>query len=122
MTGLTKKQAIELHRDMWNCIADEIERSKKVLDIFGLKRRYCKTAGFGRVMFNCFLCEYAGHVAESYANMCSYCPLEWESKFNEFMCEHNINAGDGLWLKCCDAETWQEQAALARQIANLPER
>lgn len=29
---------------------------------------------------------------------------------------------EGIYSICCDEEDWKEQAKLARQIANLPER
>lgn len=41
------------------------------------------------------------------------------------MCEHKENKPStevGLWIQCRDAKTWEEQAELARKIANLPER
>lgn len=111
MINLTREQAIAEHRKMWNWIADEIEKKNKVLGIWNLKDRYCEIKGFELVLYNCFLCEYTK------AN-CVNCPIDWKNDSAMYMCERN----GGLWVKCRDAETWQEQAALARQIANLPER
>lgn len=124
MMELTREQAITEHRKMWNWIADVIEKEKESLSIYELKRKYCNISGFRNVLFKCFLCDYAEKSAKYYENKCNYCPLEWESKFDEFMCKHNIDEykEDGLWLKCYNAETWEEKATLARRIANLPER
>lgn len=115
---LTREQAIELHRDMWNWIADEVEKIKKVVDIWKYKENYCKANGYIRVKHFCFLCEYT-------RGECSLCPLDWESEAFAYMCEkkddYDKNHG-GLWLRCLDAETWEEQATFARKIANLTER
>lgn len=122
---LTREQAIAEHRKMWNWIAGFIENSKTISDIDGLKEIYCKRVEKEcEILHNCFLCEYTSFVSfgVKYCS-CDECPIKWESESNKFMCERKRNVtGDGLWIKCRDAETWQEQDALARQIANLPER
>ena len=118
---LTRELAIAEHRKMWNWIADKIKEERKVLDIHALKRRFCNRVEFGYVALNCFLCDYA-------KEDCERCPLKWESEASSYMCERYNDPdefsedSEGLWLKCCDSEDWEEQAALARQIANLPER
>lgn len=81
------------------------------MDITSLKEQYCDAKGFKNIFSGCFLCEYTG------VN-CKICPLDWGNHSRIYMCERN----NGLWIKCRDSEDWQEQAALARQIANLPER
>lgn len=108
---LTREQAIEEHRKMWNLIADEILREKRKLNISDLKYKYCVKNGFKNINADCFLCEYTNY-------NCNRRPIDWKNDSKMFMCEKN----QGLWIKCRDAENWQEQAALARQIANLPER
>ena len=42
----------------------------------------------------------------------------------KYTCEQKDEEDDdkGLYLLCCDESDWREQAKLARQIANLPER
>lgn len=114
---LTRKQAIMWHRDMWNDMADEIERCKAIINVCEFKHQYCSSNNFVSIDEYCFLCEYAN------CN-CSKCPLQWESEVEEFMCANKYQYGDreGLWLRCKDSTDWKEQAALARQIANLPER
>lgn len=96
---------------MWNWIADEIEKEKEVLNISNLKRIYCGDNDL-HLLSDCFCCEYNKNVCR-----CVRCPLTW----GEFDGCCN-NEKTGLYDRVCDASTWQEQAKLARQIANLPER
>lgn len=113
---LTREQAIFYHRDMWNWIADEIEKAKSVLSVIKLKEEYCKRNMFN-VLYSCFLCDYTNHE-------CYKCPLKWNSIPMYNMCEHLLSYGDmkGIYCQCKYALTWQKQAALARKIANLTER
>ena len=115
--NLTREQAIAEHRKMWNWIADQMGIFKTVFDIYTLKDLYLET--FKQMSIypvdSCFLCEYARkeRYKKHYGITCDYCPITRAD-------------GDGclggLYYAVCRAETWQEQAALARQIANLPER
>lgn len=113
---LTKKQAIEGHRKMWNWIADEIERQKHIYTIGVLKEQYCNEHNLEMEM-DCFCCEYSFEKSGfGFTYLCSFCPLSWiETK----TCCNNDNS---LYCKLTHSESWQEQVDLARQIANLPER
>lgn len=110
-----KEWYVQMHRQMWNDIADEIERKKSVLYIPGLKGIWC----FGRMehspLSNCFACEYAGSL--TFCNCERNCLFNW-AEGNKFT---NCLKG-GYYEKCKEANTWEEQAALARKIANLPVR
>lgn len=121
---LTRERAIAEFRKEWNYIADVIERVKKVIDVSSYKFEYCYENKFYVVKNDCFLCEYVRN--GSFDWKCDKCPIEWPSNFGGFPCEGECWEDNkerfGLWWKCKNAETWQEQAALARQIANLPER
>lgn len=46
------------------------------------------------------------------------------SEVEYFMCldKYEDNDYKGLYSLCCNESDWREQAKLARQIANLPER
>lgn len=107
---LTKKQAIEGHRKMWNWIADEIEKRKCECDIPLFKQCYCCENKL-TLISNCFCCEYNVGIKE-----CLKCPLDWIET------SHCCDNDNSLYCKLTHSESWQEQVDLARQIANLPER
>ena len=108
---LTKQQAIEGHRKMWNWIADKIEKDKSTYDIPMLKIFYCKKNKL--VLRNrCFCCEYS-----SYFDLrCEKCPVDWVKT------ERCYDNEKSLYRLVVEAFAWQEQAELARTIANLPEK
>lgn len=106
---LTREQAIAEHRKMWNWIADRIERCETVLKIPNLKIEYLTNNDIEIILGGCFLCEYADS-----RGGCKSCPLKPRNGINECL--------GGLYWECDLSHTWQEQAKLARQIANLPER
>lgn len=107
---LTKQQAIEGHRKMWNWIADTIEKKKTVCCIPELKRDYCFENNL-TLSCNCFCCEYNSHT-----QACKKCPLDWGKTRS---CSTNEKS---LYCRITYCELWKEQVDLARQIANLPER
>lgn len=107
---LTKQQAIEGHRKMWNWIADEIEKRKCECDIPLFKQcYYCENKL--TLISNCFCCEYNVGIKE-----CLKCPLDWIET------SHCCDNDNSLYYKLTRSESWQEQVDLARKIANLPER
>lgn len=115
---LTREQAIEEHRKMWNWIADKIERFERVVSISEYKRMYCYSFGMNDILSSCFMCEYTNAI-------CRKCPLDWGNKegvYAKCLDKYMFGDGMGIYELCKNAETWQEQAKLARQIANLPER
>lgn len=122
---LTREQAIAEHRKMWNCISEKIEKSESVQGIEKLKDEYLgelirKEYLYEYPVNGCFLFDYA--YRENQENMlnakfCIFCPVETESVKNR-----NVSCLAGLYVMIKRADTWQEQAKLARQIANLPER
>ncbi len=118
--SLTKEQAIEGHRKMWNWIADKIEEITEVRDIDTYKFCYC-TENELDLLNLCFCCEYS---CRPYDANCGKCPLEWESNLKGYMCTDKNKEDDyeGLYSLCTQAKTWQEQVELARKIANLPAR
>lgn len=114
---LTREEAVSEHRKMWNWIADKIEEEKRDQDIFDLKEEYCNREGYNDIRSDCFCCGYTKYI-------CDYCPIEWGSEVEYYMCLDKYEAYDdkGLYSLCCNESDWREQAKLARQIANLPER
>lgn len=107
---LTKKEAVQKHRAMWNWIADYIEKKKEEQCIPELKFMYLEEQD-ETPSFSCYCCEYN----EQLDNDCEFCPVIW-----------GLNSGcygeKSLYRQCMCATTWSKQAAIARQIANLPER
>ena len=51
-------------------------------------------------------------------------PIQWGGSLEDFMCMQKYEGDDdeGLYALCCNELDWEEQAELARKIANLPER
>lgn len=109
---LRREQAITEHWMMWNWIEQKIREAKRVLNISYLKIEYLKINGFNYIFGDCFLCQYVSEVS-AFEMQCNYCPVERPS---------GDDCLGGLWCDVLTADTWQKQAALAHQIANLPER
>ena len=149
---LTKHQAIEGHRKMWNWIADRLEKAtpRDTFDVYDLKQEYEEIHSLN-LLCSCYLCEYANEKAlEEDINSqdrCMYCPLLWEENESntDFICEYGngIEQYDddiidviktfryeiveefGLWNVCdflAAQRHYDKAARLARRIANLPEK
>ena len=119
---LTKEQAIREHRKMWHWIARETLKLKRKVS----EQEYLlKFFEYEELISDYILCDYAKGEMEKgdHAYSCLCCPIDWGSK-----CKHSCvdfsKDGDckGLYLRWWDSIDWQEAAALARQIAELPER
>lgn len=134
----SRSEIIQLHRDMWKYIADELEKYSKThegnteycLSVYGIKYDYLENHKYNDVMNKCFLCEYAMQMDLIHGNgitdMCHYCPLYWgkaEEMYDEYYCERSREE-DGLWWLCKEA-AWSGNLKLASEIAriisNLPE-
>ena len=94
MRKLTKREAIDLHKEMWNFIvknseekdSDSLEFSDERAD---LKTKFIQIALSGeKVLNDCFACEYANQQLQKYykknpsefdvdGNYCKYCPIDW---------------------------------------------
>lgn len=109
-----RRGVIRLHKEMWNSIADNIEKCKCVIDIKEAKSDFCSKNGFS-IKCDCFLCEYSKDI------LCRDCPVVWGNNTLD-TCISLLGGRLGLYRKVKNASSWEEQAALARQIANSPER
>ena len=110
MKKMTREEAIRNHRILWNAIADETENKKCIvnkIEIF-----YKVFPSVGMITNYCFLCEYHRYNV----NACDQCLLERDRK------ESKIGCLGGLYNEWKNADSWQECARIAREIANLPER
>lgn len=105
---MTKQEAIENHRAMWNWIADQIEQRKQAQNITELKYYYIHYISEEYALYDCFCCEYD---YEHGFNFCTHCPLVWP--------DGKCGVLFGTCYACSD---YMGQAMFARQIANLPER
>lgn len=101
---MTKNEAIEKHRKMWNWLADNpgyakgdyLEKFDKNVDL----------------ILGCYLCDYA-------LRNCRVCPLKWPNGSCMTLDD------DGLydkWDKAMGYGAYAKAAEIARQIAQLPER
>ena len=120
---LTKTQAIEEHRKMWNWIADETERRREPVGKYSYLKKYIYTGEgltkYGTIKDNCFLCEYT--VNQSYRN-CSSCPLDWAVGENKVRYCTESESLFTKWYKAFAVDDWRTCAILAREIANLKEK
>lgn len=134
---LTKEQAIQEHRKMWNWIADQYKKRSKA-DINNLKCMYLHAKNMEGIYGHCFLCHYAGNNESSHGNYafnCDQCLLQWpvpkDSNIEDGYCvdKYNLNDNYGLYGMLLEGHNesgeklvFKEKENIARQIANLPER
>lgn len=132
--NLTKEQAIEWHKKMWNFILEIENKESENLRLNikyrrELKEKFLKENGFciNDVKNECFLCQYAyqqlknkrDYENSKEINYCKYCPINWchECKkkdceySNIFQCECNMSINSINWSNSNPEE-----------IINLPER
>ena len=114
------KKTIELHRQLWNYIADETEKQKRVV----LKSDAFKHFGWSLDVYAfCWCCEYVKNYSSLHP--CSKrCPIKWPGGH---CCDDRSPFSD--WDACLKRYyTWhdtrdeviKEAAKAAREIANLP--
>lgn len=133
---LTKEQAIEKHRKMWNWIADQYRQGIQE-SVRTLKHRYILDSEeeADTITNDCYCCEYSirksGSDRVHDGGMCMNCPVFWGTECEEgqdgFYCELSISAYKRVieesWRSICVAPIDTEECArLAAKIANLPER
>lgn len=103
---LSKEKAIELHRQLWNWIADETEKEKRCVD----KWEAFAYFGWPEVEAFCWCCEYNEQTDERGCDQGQLCILKWP----EGSCIR------GLFYNWQEATDPFVRAKLARQIANFP--
>ena len=141
---LTKQEAIRLHREMWNWIAEQYENgSEEHIEI--LKNNFTSSKHHGFIYCDCYCCEYAEDerlINTHNDHRCYSCPVIWgnekeadeyyKTKVTQFdkpyYCIGYSNLG-GLFGMIRDLTEGyireskrQEVIELAKQIANLEER
>lgn len=131
--ALIRRKYLEMHRKLWNWIADETEKTHKCID----KLEAFKHFGWSFCIDNfCWACKYT-HWKEKYCSNrdeyvygdCNeYCLFDWgksdETELPLACANHEpfeYSAYD-YWSICYETLDWQHAAKYAREIANLPER
>ena len=117
---LTREEAIEKTRNMWNWIADKTLERKIIVT----KWNYFRENGIDIddiPVSECYLCEY-GEQYGAYDTKCKYCPLEFTLANEAFGCLKD----DSPFYKWNKARLYygdyELAAKYAREIANLPEK
>lgn len=121
---LTKEKALEYHRQLWNYIADESERTGKPVN---KKQAFIHFGWSLRTKSLCWCCEYCGA-------HCYMCPVEWPGN-DGCLCSakspyYKLTLAEDFYnmykndypdhrkaVKCLN-----DYIKYAREIANLPER
>lgn len=121
----TKNQTLQEHKRMWNWIAHQYAKGRRVC-VYELKEEYCKFNGF-ELTNHCFCCDYALRRTEDYDNMCGHCPVLWDNEehLENWYCEDGYGEHEGLYSQIYDVTTAividvDEAYKLACEIANLP--
>ena len=131
--ALIRRKYLEMHRKLWNWIADETEKTHKCID----KLEAFKHFGWSTDISSfCWACQYVDwknrYCSErdeyKYEHCDSYCLLNW-GKYEES--DIRISCANiepckcspyNNWSESCKTNDWENAAKYAREIANLPER
>lgn len=129
---LTKETAIQWHRRMWNWIADTSLKEERKVTKAEFFQKYFTELYENDVDVpcnSCFCCEYASQLKGKYNSeepKCIFCPLEWGSNLEYYMCLDTDKDDDLLGLfgewDCLTDENYRDAAELARKIADLSEK
>lgn len=129
--ALIRRKYLEMHRKMWNWIADETERTHKYVDKFDAFEHFRWS---NMVHARCWACQYRRWKIKyspisKHDDCAKDCIVNWGLSRNtgkELGCTTNEPLEYSLYdcwnaLVSCD-ENWKAAAEIAREIANLPER
>ena len=121
---LTRQEAIEKHRIMWNRIAEILELEPKETDEIEFLKPFVIRELWGYNIsypnMGCFCCEYVSGMEEG----CSHCPLEWGT-VSCVSSESELYSESALYSRIASElhdNNFESAAEIAREIANLPER
>lgn len=106
---MTREEAIQKHRKMWNWMADNPGTGKR-----DYLERYDPES---KLISDCYLCEYV-YVEKHHDCDCKYCPVEWPSGRRCYA----VNELYEIWGKRMFGGYYTEASRIARRIAELPER
>lgn len=119
---LTKQEAIEEHRKMWLWITTETIRLKRKVNKLEYLRHF--NYDWHSIKCFCFCCEYDRQMDNGENYHCEFCPIDWNSNMNIYMCLGKYKEYDSLslygeWITTSD---YKKAALIAYKISNLPER
>lgn len=113
MSGLTKQQAIDLHKKKWTWIAEKTEHEKRIVR----SDEYFKSEGIDDIPYiYSYCCEYGKSRSTIGRRLCQCCPVEWPKTKPVISTCQCMESYYGQWAK---TRKWQEAADLARKIAEL---
>lgn len=113
MNKLTKKKAIEKHREMWTWLAEKTEERKEIVrKVSFFAENYVRKSEIPHQ--KCYCCEYM--LEKNVKERCiGCCIIDWGD-------DHDCMGDASLYTKWVHAGSWMNAARLAREIAELPER
>ena len=89
---LTREQAIENHRKMWEWIREKVGDEPGYKERITLKRDYVNGYFQGEYIFShCFLCEYAKQERDRQTEnkcSCEFCAIDWGTDNPIYACEN----------------------------------
>ena len=104
---LTRKEALKLHRQMWGDMQIALSEKDDCERRCTFKELWIKEHVAGKVMHDCFLCEYAWQKScevdptpdgDFHPTCCQFCPIDWRDRIyysNGYACER----GSVTWGK-----------------------
>lgn len=128
MRILTRKQVMKRHRELWNKVAELLERSdnENPNQSFGItyyKRKALEELGYKWTKMPknyCWLCEYDGLPKFKNVPMCANCLVgDWGSGAEQ--CCNDGSLYEAISFHISQRE-YKQASEVARKIANLPER
>lgn len=76
---LTRERALELHRQMWTDMQQELGDNPNSLERIQYKHQWCQEHFPDESIRDyCFLCEYTFNTATF---NCGYCPIKWDCNY-----------------------------------------
>lgn len=112
---MTKREAVEKHRILWNTIAKMIDDGVEY-DVTTLyKMDAIIIMGDIGIKSDCYCCEYAKCKNPPWDVNCKKCPIVWKY-------EHCLDGEYGDFRQAVFHRDYPLAAEIAREIANLPER
>ena len=112
---LTREEAIELHREMWQDMQTELGDDPSYSERVAFKKKWVEDYfPDEHVNSDCFLCEYAQSVTGDSFTRCRNCPIAWNSKFRP-ICKPGI-------FDVCERNAIDYRYSPISVILALPER